>query len=90
MKILLNALVIISLAFPALFVRADFNSALDAYEAQDYKSAFEEFTRLAEIGEKRAQDIITNRPYQTLEELMTRAGIPQNVFDRIKEETTLY
>lgn len=55
MKILLNALVFMLLASPTFIVRADFNSALDAYEAEDYKSAFEEFTRLAEIGEKRAQ-----------------------------------
>jgi len=42
------------------------------------------------IGESRAAAIIANRPYQTLEELMTKAGIPKNVFERIKEEITLY
>jgi len=42
------------------------------------------------IGSKRAEDIISNRPYQTIEELKTKAGIPSNVYERIKEEVTLY
>lgn len=42
------------------------------------------------IGEKRAQSIITNRPYQTIEELKTKASIPKNVFERIKAQVTVY
>lgn len=42
------------------------------------------------IGEARAQSIIENRPYQTLEELKSKAGIPTNVYDRIKDEITLW
>ncbi len=42
------------------------------------------------IGEKRAQDIIQNRSYQSLEELVTKAKIPKNIYDKIKEEITLY
>lgn len=42
------------------------------------------------IGVKRAQDIIDNRPFQSIEELKTKASIPSNVYERIKEEITVY
>ena len=42
------------------------------------------------IGEKRAQSIIVNRPYQTIEELKTKVGIPTYVFERIKTQVTVY
>lgn len=42
------------------------------------------------IGEKRAADIIANRPYQTIDELMTKAGVPKNVFERIKDQVSVY
>lgn len=42
------------------------------------------------IGESRANDIISNRPYQEVEELMTKAGIPKNVFEKIKDKVSVY
>lgn len=42
------------------------------------------------IGEIRAQAIIDHRPYADPAELVTRAGIPKNVFERIKEAISLY
>lgn len=42
------------------------------------------------IGEKRAEDIIKNRPYQTVGEILTRKIIPQNVYEKIKDEITAY
>ena len=42
------------------------------------------------IGEKRAEAIIGNRPYSSVEELMTKAGIPKNVFERIKDKVAAY
>jgi len=42
------------------------------------------------IGEKRAQAIIDNRPYGNLSELTSKAGIPKNVFERIKPQISLY
>ena len=42
------------------------------------------------IGEKRAADIIANRPYQSLDELVTRAKIPKSVVEKIKEKITVY
>jgi competence protein ComEA len=41
------------------------------------------------IGEKRAADIIANRPYQTLEELVSKASLPKSVFADIQEQITL-
>lgn len=49
----------------------------------------DQLTALKGIGEKRAADIITNRPYQTLEELISKAGLPKSVFREIKEKITL-
>lgn len=42
------------------------------------------------IGSARAQSIIESRPYGSIEELLTKAGIPKNVYDRIKDEVTIY
>jgi len=42
------------------------------------------------IGEVRAQAIIENRPYGTLEEIMSKAGIPESVYAKIKDEVAIY
>lgn len=42
------------------------------------------------IGAKRAQDIITSRPYQKIQDLVSRKIIPQSVYDRIKSQITIY
>jgi len=42
------------------------------------------------IGEKRAADIIANRPYQSIEELVTKAKIPKSVFEKIKDKITVF
>jgi len=42
------------------------------------------------VGEARAKAIIAGRPYQTVEELITKAKIPKNVFEKIKNEITVY
>jgi len=41
------------------------------------------------IGEIRAEAIISNRPYQSIEELKTKANIPQNVIDRNRDKVSL-
>lgn len=42
------------------------------------------------IGEVRAKDIIDNRPYSSIDELLTKKVIPANVFEKIKEEITVF
>lgn len=42
------------------------------------------------VGEKRASDIIDNRPYQSIDELIEEKIIPQDVYQRIKEEISVY
>ncbi len=42
------------------------------------------------IGEARAGVIIDNRPYQTVEELLSKKIVPENVYERIKDEITVY
>lgn len=42
------------------------------------------------IGEVRAKDIIGNRSYSSIDELLTKKIIPANVFERIKDEITVF
>ena len=50
----------------------------------------QELDALWGIGEKRSAAIISNRSYSSTEELMTKAGIPKNVFERIKDEVVVF
>jgi len=54
------------------------------------KASTSELDSLWGIGEKRAADIIKNRPYQTVEDLIKRKIIPQNVYEKIKDEVVAY
>lgn len=42
------------------------------------------------IGEARAKAIIDSRPYSSVNELQTKKVIPSNVFERIKDEITVF
>jgi competence protein ComEA len=42
------------------------------------------------IGEARAKEIIENRPYSSIEELKTKKIIPSNVYERIKDEVSVF
>jgi competence protein ComEA len=42
------------------------------------------------IGSVRAQDIIDNRPYQSIEELKNKKIIPSNVYNKIKDKISVY
>lgn len=42
------------------------------------------------IGEARAKQIIEARPFNSVEELTSKAGIPSNVYERIKDEVAVY
>ena len=42
------------------------------------------------IGTKRAADIIASRPYSSIDELVAKAGIPQNVLDKIRDQIIAY
>lgn len=49
-----------------------------------------ELDTLTGIGEARAQTIIASRPYGSLEELVSKAKIPQSVYDKIKDNISIY
>jgi competence protein ComEA len=42
------------------------------------------------IGTARAQAIIDNRPYQSVEELQNKKIIPSNVYEKIKDQISVY
>jgi len=42
------------------------------------------------IGESRADSIIANRPYGNVDELESKAGVPSNVMERIKDQVSVY
>jgi competence protein ComEA len=48
-----------------------------------------ELETLPGVGEKRASDIMANRPFNSLNELVSGGVISQNIFDSIKELITL-
>lgn len=48
-----------------------------------------ELEKLWGIGEARAKSIIDHRPYTNLEEIKSRADVPDNVFEKIKSEISL-
>lgn len=48
-----------------------------------------ELQTLPEIGEKRAQDIIDNRPYASLNELLNKKIISQKIYDTIEKLISL-
>jgi competence protein ComEA len=49
-----------------------------------------ELDTLAGIGEVRAQMIIGNRPYGSIEELVSKAKIPQSIYEKIKDSISIY
>lgn len=53
-------------------------------------SPLDELDKLPDIGQVRAQKIIDNRPYQTLEELVEKKVVGQSTFEKIKDKISLY
>lgn len=49
-----------------------------------------ELDSLPGIGPTTAQKIITNRPYQTIEELLSKKVVSKSVFEKIKEKISVY
>ena len=49
-----------------------------------------ELDTLVGIGEVRAQAIIANRPYGDIEELVSKAKIPQSVYEKIRDNISVY
>jgi competence protein ComEA len=49
-----------------------------------------ELDTLPGVGPARAQAIIANRPYGSIDELLSKAKIPASVFEKIKEQIAVY
>ncbi|GAB4026662.1 MAG: hypothetical protein Fur0011_2810 [Candidatus Microgenomates bacterium] len=49
-----------------------------------------ELDKLEGIGEVRAQAIVANRPYGKLEELVSKAKIPESVYEKIRDNISIY
>lgn len=41
------------------------------------------------VGEKRAADIVNHRPYSSIDEVVSKAGLPKNVFEKIKTQIVI-
>lgn len=52
-------------------------------------SSVQELDSLPGIGQVTAQKLIDNRPYQTIDDLLTKKVVKQNVFDSIKDKITI-
>jgi len=66
------------------------SSAVVAGKININTASASELDTLWGIGEVRAKAIIDNRPYQSIEELKTKKIIPSNVYERIKDEITVF
>lgn len=66
-------------------VRAQKNQKININTA-----SLEELDQLDGIGESRARAIIENRPYGSTQELVTKAKIPQTVYDKISGDISIY
>ncbi len=53
-------------------------------------SSLKELDSLPGIGPTYAQNIIEHRPYSTLEELVSKGAIKQNLFEKIKDKISVY
>lgn len=53
-------------------------------------ASLEELDKLNGIGLVRAQVIIDNRPYSSINDLTSKAKIPESVVEKIKDQITLY
>lgn len=53
------------------------------------KASKDDLTQLAGVGEKTAEKIIENRPYTTLDELITRDVLSENGLKKIQDEISL-
>ena len=53
-------------------------------------ASLEELDNLEGIGETRAKAIIENRPYSKTEELVVKAKIPQSVYEKIRDQISVY
>ena len=49
-----------------------------------------ELDGLAGIGEVRAQAIVANRPYGSIEEIVEKAKVPQSIYETIKDSLSIY
>ncbi|MDO8638780.1 MAG: ComEA family DNA-binding protein [Candidatus Daviesbacteria bacterium] len=46
--------------------------------------------KLSGVGEKTAQKIIDNRPYNGIEDLLTKKAVTRSTYDKIKEKVTVW
>lgn len=53
-------------------------------------ASMSELDGLTGIGEARARLIMDNRPYSQIEELVSKAKIPQSVYEKIKDSVSIY
>lgn len=49
-----------------------------------------ELDKLEGIGESRAITIIDNRPYASIDELVSKAKLPKSIVDKIKDQISVY
>ena len=76
---------------PALSGSTGGSSTVGIGESININSASEkELDALPGVGPVTAQKIIDNRPYQTLQELVSKKVVSSKVFDNIKDKVTLY
>jgi competence protein ComEA len=65
------------------------DGASDSGKISINNSSQSELETLSGVGEKRAEDIVTNRPYSQLTDLVGKNVLSQSLFDDLKKQLTL-
>lgn len=53
------------------------------------EASLEELKALDDVGTKRGNDIINSRPYNNINELVTRTIIPSSIYEKIKNDISI-
>ncbi len=68
----------------------NFSNTLSNHNININNASIAELDTLAGVGEVTAKKIIDNRPYGTIDELLTKKVVSKSVFEKIKEKITVY
>ena len=69
--------------------KSDVVSNLNVSKISINTASSETLETLSGVGEKRASDLIENRPYSQLDELVDKNVFSQSLFDSLKNELSL-
>lgn len=97
---MIAAVLVVAIASPLVLAQAGTSGSKTATSSSTKSSAAkkldinsaskEELDALPGIGEAYAEKIVSNRPYRTKRDLLTKKIIPQSTYDKIQDRITAH